>query len=92
MAASSKISSKYQVLIPKAVRERMAWRPGQKIAFIAKADGVLMVPIPEREELAGMARAIRKDIATGMIATDAGRRHVRLDRMDPRIGDRRERG
>jgi AbrB family looped-hinge helix DNA binding protein len=56
MAASSKISSKHQVLIPKAVRERMAWRPGRKIAFIAKADGVLMVPIPEREELAGMAR------------------------------------
>jgi AbrB family looped-hinge helix DNA binding protein len=54
--AASKISSKYQVLIPKAVRERMAWRPGQKIAFIAKADGVLMVPIPAREELAGMAR------------------------------------
>jgi hypothetical protein len=34
----------------------MAWRPGQKIAFIARADGVLMVPIPEREDLAGMAR------------------------------------
>jgi AbrB family looped-hinge helix DNA binding protein len=56
MTAASKISSKYQVLIPKAVRERMAWRPGQKIAFIAKADGVLMVPIPDREALAGMAR------------------------------------
>jgi AbrB family looped-hinge helix DNA binding protein len=56
MAATSKISSKYQVSIPKAVRDRMAWRPGQKIAFIAKADGVLMVPIPEREALAGMAR------------------------------------
>jgi AbrB family looped-hinge helix DNA binding protein len=56
MSATSKISSKYQVLIPKTVRERMAWRPGQKIAFIAKADGVLMVPVPEREELAGMAR------------------------------------
>ena len=41
---------------PEDLRERMAWRPGQKIAFIAKADGVLMVPIPEREELAGMAR------------------------------------
>jgi AbrB family looped-hinge helix DNA binding protein len=61
MTASSKISSKYQVLIPKAVRERMAWRPGQKIAFIAKADGVLMVPIPEREELAGMARGANPD-------------------------------
>jgi AbrB family looped-hinge helix DNA binding protein len=56
MAAASKLSSKYQVSIPKAVRERMAWRPGQKIAFIARADGVLMVPIPEREDLAGMAR------------------------------------
>jgi AbrB family looped-hinge helix DNA binding protein len=56
MAATSKISSKYQVSIPKAIRDRMAWRPGQKIAFIAKADGVLMVPIPEREALAGMAR------------------------------------
>jgi AbrB family looped-hinge helix DNA binding protein len=52
----SKISSKYQVSIPKTVRERMAWCPGQKIAFIAKADGVLMVPVPEREALAGMAR------------------------------------
>jgi AbrB family looped-hinge helix DNA binding protein len=56
MAAASKLSSKYQVSIPKAVRERMAWRPGQKIAFIARAYGVLMVPIPEREDLAGMAR------------------------------------
>ena len=32
----------------------MAARLG--IAFIAKADGVLMVAVPEREELAGMAR------------------------------------
>jgi AbrB family looped-hinge helix DNA binding protein len=56
MVATSKISSKYQISIPKTVRERTAWRPGQKIAFIAKADGVLMVAVPEREELAGMAR------------------------------------
>jgi AbrB family looped-hinge helix DNA binding protein len=55
MRATSKISSKYQISIPKTVRERMAWRPGQEIAFIAKADGVLMVAVPEREELAGMA-------------------------------------
>jgi len=61
MSAASKISSKYQVSIPKAVRERMAWRPGQKIAFIARADGVLMVPIPERESLAGMARGLNPE-------------------------------
>ena len=28
----------------------------QKIAFIARTDGVLMVAIPEREALAGIAR------------------------------------
>jgi AbrB family looped-hinge helix DNA binding protein len=61
MSATSKISSKYQISIPKIVRERMAWRPGQKIAFIAKADGVLMVAVPEREELAGMARGANSE-------------------------------
>jgi AbrB family looped-hinge helix DNA binding protein len=54
--STSTLSSKYQVSIPKALRQRLSWRPGQKLAFIAKADGVLMVPIPEREALAGMAR------------------------------------
>jgi hypothetical protein len=28
---------KYQISIPKAVRERLALRPGQKIALIARA-------------------------------------------------------
>jgi AbrB family looped-hinge helix DNA binding protein len=56
MSATSKISSKYQVSIPKAVRERLAWRPGQKIAFIDKGKGVLMIRVPEREELVGIAR------------------------------------
>ncbi len=56
MTATSTISSKYQVSIPKTVRERLAWRPGQKIAFIDKGKGVLMIRVPEREELVGIAR------------------------------------
>ena len=56
MSATSKLSSKYQISIPKAVRERLAWRPGQKIAFIDQGDSVVMVPVPDREALAGMAR------------------------------------
>jgi len=56
MTATSKISPKYQVSIPKAVRERLAWRPGQKVAFIDKGKGVLMIRVPEREELVGIAR------------------------------------
>jgi AbrB family looped-hinge helix DNA binding protein len=61
MSATSKLSSKYQVLIPKTVRERLAWRPGQKIAFIDQGDSVVMVPVPDREALAGMARGGNTD-------------------------------
>ena len=56
MNATSKLSSKYQISIPKTVRERLAWRPGQKLAFIDQGHSVLMIPVPDREALAGMAR------------------------------------
>lgn len=55
MSATTKLSSKYQISIPKAARERLGWRPGQKIAFIDHGHSVVMVPVPDREELAGMA-------------------------------------
>ena len=61
MSATSKLSSKYQISIPKAVRERLALQPGQKIAFIDHGDRVIMVPIPDRESLAGIARGANTD-------------------------------
>ena len=61
MSAKSKLSSRYQVSIPKAVRERLAWRPGQKIAFIDHGDSVVMVPVPDREALPGIARGANTD-------------------------------
>lgn len=56
MIEAATLSSKFQVLIPKAVRQRMSSTRGQKIAFIAREDGILMATIPEREHLAGIAR------------------------------------
>ena len=56
MTASAMLSSKYQITIPKTVRERMSLRPGRRIAFFERADGVLLVPLPNREELAGFAK------------------------------------
>jgi AbrB family looped-hinge helix DNA binding protein len=61
MSATSKLSSKYEISIPKAVRERLAWRPGQKIAFVDRGHSVVMVPVPDREALAGMARGANTD-------------------------------
>jgi AbrB family looped-hinge helix DNA binding protein len=59
MTAASTISPKYQVSIPKALRERLNWRPGQKLAFIPKGDGLLMIPVPNREDLIGIARGAK---------------------------------
>ncbi len=56
MTGVSTLSSKYKVSIPKDVCERMGWRPGQKIAFLQKIEGIVMVRVPERDELAGIAR------------------------------------
>jgi AbrB family looped-hinge helix DNA binding protein len=42
----AKLTSAYQVSIPKVVRDRMAWRPGQRITFVATSEGVLLIPIP----------------------------------------------
>jgi AbrB family looped-hinge helix DNA binding protein len=50
------LSAKFQISIPKAVREARSWRAGQVFAFIPKGEGMLLVPVPKREQLAGLAR------------------------------------
>jgi AbrB family looped-hinge helix DNA binding protein len=53
---TAKLSSKFQISIPKAVRTARHWQAGQEFAFISKGEGVLLVPVPKREDLAGLAR------------------------------------
>jgi AbrB family looped-hinge helix DNA binding protein len=61
MAAIATLSSKFQISIPKAVREEQHWEAGQEIVFIPKGKGVLMMPVPELGQLAGIAKGARKD-------------------------------
>ena len=56
MSTIATVSSKFQISIPKEVRDQLGLRPGEKIAFIAKPEGFLIVPVPKREDLAGIAR------------------------------------
>ena len=56
MPDTAKLSAKFQISIPKAVRDARKWKAGQEFAFIPKGTGVLLVPVPERGELAGIAR------------------------------------
>ena len=55
MSAIATLSSKFQISIPKAVREAQHWEAGQEFAFIPKGGGVLLVPIRKFDELFGIA-------------------------------------
>lgn len=61
MSATAKLSSKFQISIPKTVREEQHWEAGQEFVFIPKGRGVLVMPVPEFTQLAGIAKGARKD-------------------------------
>ncbi|MBK4733912.1 AbrB/MazE/SpoVT family DNA-binding domain-containing protein [Noviherbaspirillum pedocola] len=55
MNAIETLSRKFQISIPKSVREEQRWEPGQEFVFIPKGRGVLIMPVPELDELRGIA-------------------------------------
>lgn len=50
------ISSKFQISIPKDVREKNGWKPGQRLAFVPHGKHYVLVPVPKLEELFGIAK------------------------------------
>lgn len=56
MSAVATLSSKFQISIPKSVREAQHWQAGQTFVFITKGKGVLVMPVPELDQLAGIAK------------------------------------
>ncbi len=50
------LSSKFRISIPKAIRIARRWRAGQVFAFVPRGEGMMLVPVPTLEALAGMAR------------------------------------
>ena len=60
-AATATLSSKFQISIPKIVREKQHWQAGQEFVFIPKGKGVLVMPVPELKQLAGIAKGANKD-------------------------------
>ena len=52
------VSSKYQVVIPQKVREKMNLKPGQKIIVIEKDGVVHLIPEKPLKELRGFIKGI----------------------------------
>ena len=56
MSVTATLSSKFQISIPKAVRDEQQWKAGQEFVFVPKGKGVLVMPVPELKQLAGIAK------------------------------------
>ena len=56
------VSPKYQVVIPKGVRESMGIVSGQKIQVLAYKDRIVLIPIGPMENLKGFVKGIDTDI------------------------------
>jgi AbrB family looped-hinge helix DNA binding protein len=50
------ISPKFQVVIPKAIREKMKLVPGQMVQVIGYGDRIEFLPVRPARELRGMLR------------------------------------
>ncbi len=59
--AHTTISSKYQVVIPKEVRERLHLKPGQRLAVIVRGNVISLVPELPLEELRGYLKGMNTD-------------------------------
>jgi AbrB family looped-hinge helix DNA binding protein len=57
MGKVATLSSKFQISIPKEVREAHGWRAGQRFAFIPNGvGGVTIHPVPKLNDLRGVAK------------------------------------
>lgn len=56
------ISPKFQVVIPKEIRERLKLRAGQKIQAIAYEDRIELVPVRPIRKMRGFLKGINTDV------------------------------
>lgn len=56
------ISPKYQVVIPKTIRESLHLMPGQKVQAIAYDNRVELIPVKPIQEMRGFLKGIETDV------------------------------
>ena len=56
------ISPKYQVVIPRAIREKWNVKPGQKVRFIIYGNRLEIVPVRDIKSARGFLKGMSSDI------------------------------
>jgi AbrB family looped-hinge helix DNA binding protein len=57
-----KVSSKFQVVIPKTVREKLGLRPGQKLQILQFSDRIEFVLLQKIKNMRGFLKGIKTDV------------------------------
>ncbi len=52
------ISPKFQVVIPKAIRERLGLSPGQKVQAVLYGDRIELIPLQPAKQMRGFLKGI----------------------------------
>jgi AbrB family looped-hinge helix DNA binding protein len=55
------ISPKFQIVIPRLLREKMRLHPGQKMQLVEYGDRIELIPVKEISELRGLLRGKKTD-------------------------------
>ena len=61
-----KVSPKYQVVIPKEVRESMGIKPGQEVAVLRYRGRIELIPISPIREMRGFLRGVDSSVERGL--------------------------
>ena len=56
------VSPKYQVVIPKEIRESMKIEPGQKVHMMVHRGHIVLVPLRPMREMRGLLKGIDAEI------------------------------
>ena len=60
--ATVTISSKFQLVIPKAVRDAMELKPGQQLRIFSSGDRLEMVPVKKLRSMRGFLKGIETTV------------------------------
>ena len=83
--ATATLSSKFQISIPKEVRETLNLKPGQKLVFINTGSGVRLVPALEVKDLFGLLKNVRGKNGGPINTDDIRDRSTRREDILPKV-------
>ena len=61
MESLTTISTKYQIMIPREVREQFNLKPGQKVMFIPYKNSIRLVVVPPIKDARGIFKGMNTD-------------------------------